>query len=104
MVRYGLHTPVVKESMKDELREKIHSIAFIAKKSECLDLPETTEIFRKIDLESSAMINCKNLVKDSFVELSKGEIAVTNVLTKLLRLPQITGGFLSDDEGKKHNK
>ena len=101
MVGYGLHTPVLKESMKDELREKIHSIAFIAKKSECLDLPETTEIIRKIDLEPSAMNTYKNLVKDSFAELSKGEITVTNVLTKLLRLSQLTGGFLSDDENKK---
>ena len=101
MVGYGLHTPVLKESMKDELREKIHSIAFISTKSECLDLPETTEIIRKIDLEPSAMNTYKNLVKDSFAELSKGEIAVTNVLTKLLRLSQLTGGFLSDDENKK---
>ena len=31
MVGYGLHTPVLKESMKDELKNKIHSIAFVAK-------------------------------------------------------------------------
>lgn len=50
MVGYGNHTPVLKESMKEELKNKIHSIAFVAKKSECLDLPETTEIVRKIEL------------------------------------------------------
>ena len=101
MVGYGNHTPVLKESMKDELRSKIHSIAFVAKKSECLDLPETTEIIRKIELEPSAMNTYKHLVRDSFAELKNSEITVTNVLTKILRLSQLTGGFLGDDEGKK---
>ncbi len=101
MVEYGNHTPVLKESMKDELRNKIHSIAFVAKKSECLDLPETTEIIRKVELEPYAMNTYKHLVRDSFAELKNSEITVTNVLTKILRLSQLTGGFLGDDEGKK---
>lgn len=101
MVGYGNHTPVLKESMKDELRSKIHSIAFVAKKSECLDLPETTEIIRKIELEPSAMNTYKHLARDSFAELQNSEVTVTNVLTKILRLSQLTGGFLGDDDGKK---
>ena len=43
----------------------------------------------------------KHLVKDSFAELSRGEVTATNILTKILRLSQLTGGFLGDDEGKK---
>ena len=101
MVGYGNHTPVLKESMKDELKDKIHSIAFVAKKSECLDLPETTEIIRKVELEPYAMNTYKHLVRDSFAELKNSEVTVTNVLTKILRLSQLTGGFLGDDEGKK---
>lgn len=101
LVGYGNHTPVLKESMKDELKNKIHSIAFVAKKSECLDLPETTEIIRKVELEPYAMNTYKHLVRDSFAELKNSEITVTNVLTKILRLSQLTGGFLGDDEGKK---
>ena len=101
MVGFGQHIPVLKESMKDELKNKIHSIAFVAKKFECLDLPETTEIIRKIELESSAMNTYKHLVRDSFAELQNSEVTVTNVLTKILRLSQLTGGFLGDDDGKK---
>ena len=99
MVGYGQHTPVLKESMKDALMEKIHSIAFRATKAECLDLPETTDIIRCIELEPKAMNIYKSLVKDSFASLSKGEVTVTNVLTKLLRLSQLTGGFLGSNEG-----
>ncbi len=101
MVGHGNHTPVLKESMKDELRNKIHSITFVAQKSDCLDLPEPTEIIRKIELESHAMNAYKRLFRDSFAQLKNSEVTVTNVLTKILRLSQLTGGFIGDDEGKK---
>lgn len=86
MVGYGGYTPVLKESMKDELIEKLHSIAFRATKAQCLDLPPTTDIIRYIELEPKAMSIYRSLVKDSFAELGKSEVTVTNVLTKLLRL------------------
>lgn len=99
MVGYGGYTPVLKKIMESELKEKIHSIAFRATKSECLDLPETQEITRFVELDPAAMNTYKKLVRDSFAELSKGEITVTNVLTKILRLSQLTGGFLGNDDG-----
>lgn len=98
MVGYGNHTPVLKKSMERELTERMHSIAYRATKAECLDLPDTTDIVRKIELEPQAMRLYRNLVKDSYAELSKGEVTITNVLTKLLRLSQLTGGFLGSDE------
>ena len=97
MVGYGGYTPVLKESMKDELIEKLHSIAFRATKAQCLDLPPTTDIIRYTELEPKAMNIYQSLVKDSFAQLSNCEITVTNVLTKLLRLSQLTGGFLGSD-------
>jgi len=101
MVGYGNHTPVLKKSMERELTEKIHSIAYRATKAECLDLPETTDIIRKVELEPQAMLLYRNLVKDSYAELSEGEVTITNVLTKLLRLSQLTGGFLGSDDCSK---
>ena len=100
-VGYGNHTPVLKKSMERELTEKIHSIAYRATKAECLDLPETTDIIRKVELEPQAMLLYRNLVKDSYAELSEGEVTITNVLTKLLRLSQLTGGFLGSDDCSK---
>jgi SNF2 family DNA or RNA helicase len=104
MIGYGNHTPILKKSMESELKEKIHDIAFRATKAQCLDLPETQEITRFVELELSAMNTYKKLVKDSFAELSKGEITITNVLTKILRLSQLTGGFLSNDKDFKVQK
>lgn len=104
MVGYGQHTPVLKESMKDELMKKLHSIAFRATKANCLDLPPVTDIIRYTELEPKAINIYQSLVKDSFAELSNCEITVTNVLTKLLRLSQLTGGFLGSDCGNTYQQ
>jgi len=99
MVGYGNHTPVLKRSMEQDLMKRLHSVAFRATKAECLDLPETTDIVRTVELEPAAMKIYKDLVKDSYAELGQSEVTVTNILTRLLRLSQLTGGFLGDDEG-----
>jgi SNF2 family DNA or RNA helicase len=98
MVGYGNHTPVLKKCMESELTRRIHSIAFRATKAECLDLPETTDIIRNIELEEKAMRLYQSLVKESYAELSNAEVTITNVFTKLLRLSQLTGGFIGSDE------
>lgn len=98
MVGYGNHTPVLKKSMEGELTEKLHSISYRATKAECLDLPETTDVIRQIELEPTALRIYRGLVKESYAELANGEVTATNILTRLLRLSQLTGGFLGNDE------
>ncbi|MCF6095121.1 DEAD/DEAH box helicase [Microaerobacter geothermalis] len=99
MVGYGNHTPVLKRSMEQDLMKRLHSVAFRATKAECLDLPETTDIVRYVEMESAAMKIYRNLVRDSYAELGHSEVTVTNILTRLLRLSQVTGGFIGGDEG-----
>ena len=98
MTGYGNYTPVLKGNMEGELIQRMHTIAYRATKAECLDLPETTDIFRRVELEPQAMRLYWQLVRDSYAEMGKGEITLTNVLTKLLRLSQLTGGFLGSNE------
>jgi SNF2 family DNA or RNA helicase len=100
MVGYGNHTPVLKKSMEPELTRRLHSIAFRATKAECLDLPAVTDIIRTVELEPAAAKVYRDLVKESYAELgSDKEVTVTNILTRLLRLSQLTGGYIGDDEG-----
>ena len=101
MVGYGNHTPVMKRSMEAEFTERLHSIAFRATKAECLDLPETTDIVQRVELEPAALSTYRQLVKDSYAELAGDTVTVTNVLTRLLRLSQLTGGFLGGDDGTR---
>ena len=101
MTGYGLHVPVLKKNMTEELTRRIHSIAFRATKAECLDLPETTEIVRMVGLEATAQSMYRELVRDSFISLKDGEVTAANVLTRLLRLSQLTGGFLREDGSER---
>lgn len=99
MTGYGQHVPVMKSSMEDEFTRRMHSIAFRATKAQCLSLPEITDIVRRVELEPEAMKIYRSLVDESYAELQGGEeVTATNVLTRLLRLCQLTGGFLGNDE------
>ena len=73
---------------------------FRTTKAECLDLPDITEEVRQVELEPKAMQVYRELEKESITQLKNSEVSAVNVLTKLLRLTQITGGFVTDDEGK----
>lgn len=62
--------------------------------------PEITEEIRTIDLEPKALKPYQELEKESFVELRDSEVTAPNILTKLLRLSQVTGGHLDASEQK----
>lgn len=97
---YGCHQIVGYKNL-DELTKKAHEIAYRITKAEALDLPEQVDTTRYIQLESRADAIYRMVEKESVAELESGEITATNVLTKLLRLSQITGGFLRSDADEK---
>lgn len=102
MVGYGNHIPRFRNYMLDEFLQRMHSIAYRVTKEECLDLPGITEEIRTVELEPKAMKIYKELLKESYTELGQKEVSAVNVLTKLLRLSQVTGGHITDDEGDKN--
>lgn len=84
----------------DELIRKAHSIAYRVTKEECLDLPEQTFETRYIQLDGKDKQLYQQIKKESFAELEGGgTITAPTVLTKMLRLQQLTGGFLTADDG-----
>ena len=101
MVGYGQHTPVMKRHMEREFTQRLHSIAFRATKAECLDLPDTVDIVRLVELEPAARRTYRDLVRDSYAELGEGSVTATNILTRLMRLSQLTGGFIGNDDDPK---
>ena len=82
-----------------ELVELAHSVAFRIRIDEAVELPEFVEEIRPVKLEKKAQQIYDGIDKDSFAELMSGEVTARNVLTRLLRLSQCTGGFIRDDEG-----
>lgn len=85
--------------MLDDFLQKMHSIAYRVTKEECLDLPDIIEEIREVELEPKAMKMYRELEEKSYTALDEGEVSAVNVLTKLLRLSQLTGGHLPDDGG-----
>jgi SNF2 family DNA or RNA helicase len=85
----------------DDLTQKAHRIAYRITKAEALDLPDKVDITRHIALEARSTEIYKRIERESVAELSSGEITTPNVLTKLLRLSQVTGGYLKLDDGER---
>ena len=82
-----------------ELVELAHSVAFRIRIDEAVELPEFVEEIRPVKLEKKAQQIYDGIDKDSFAELMSGEVTARNVLTRLLRLSQCTGGFIRNDDG-----
>ena len=86
----------------DNLIRKEHSIAYRVTKEEALDLPEQTFEVRSVAFNKQERALYDQIKRDSFAELANGgTITATTVLTRLLRLQQLTGGFLVEDEAEK---
>ena len=98
---YGGHEVVGYQHM-DELTRKEHSIALRVTKTECLDLPGQTFVRRYVQLEPAARRLYTQIARASCAELENGEhVTASIVLTKLLRLMQLTGGFVQADGGDR---
>ena len=83
----------------DDLVQKAHTVAFRCRKEDCLDLPEQVDQVMYCELEKDARRVYDQLVRESVAELSEENIVMApNVLSRLLRLSQMTGGYLRVDE------
>ena len=82
----------------DDLHEKFYRIAYRVRKSEVLDLPPELDETRTCQLEPEAARVYRELSREFVAELEAGRVTATNALTKLLRLQQITSGYLKPDD------
>lgn len=85
---------------EDDLNSRFYSLAYRVGK-EVLDLPEAIHDTRSVALEPSAMKMYRDL-RDEFVAwVGEGhEVTATNALAKLLRMQQLTSGFLPGVDGE----
>src|SRR5690606_30598365 len=68
-----------------------------------LDLPETLDQTLYCDLSKKGAHTYAQMAKAAVAELESGDVVTApNVLAKLTRLQQITGGWLGDESGKLH--
>lgn len=86
----------------DELIRKEHSVACRVTKAEALDLPEQVFETRFVEFSAKEQKLYNELRYRSIAELENTQKVITasTVLTKLTRLQQLTGGFLTADGEK----
>lgn len=89
---------------QDELRERMERACVIMKKEDCLDLPEKVYETREVELSPRQRQLYDSMRLRSLAELDEvGLVTAPLALTKLLRLHQITLGFVSveDEDGER---
>lgn len=98
---YGMYQIVGYQHM-DEFLEKMHSIAYRVTREDALDLPAQVFENRYVRFSPEEMEAYRQLKHAGYLELEKSEkVTASTVLVKLLRLQQLTGGFLQTDDGEK---
>jgi len=83
----------------DELTEKAYSCASRVTKADCLDLPPQTFETRYVDMSPAGMKLYKQMKRESIAWLGMNPVTASNVLSRLLILQRLTGGYIrADDE------
>jgi len=91
-----------RRSCVDKIKELIQPMASTAIKSECLDLPPLVKKRVDVVLTPAQKKNYKEMKNDFITWLGTQEgspVVAQTALTKLLRLMQITSGFVKDESG-----
>jgi SNF2 family DNA or RNA helicase len=91
---------VVGWNHKDEMHQRMMSLAYRVRAADVLDLPPATHIERRCALEASAARQYKEMWKNFVVETEQGTVTAANAMVKLLRLQQLTSGYLRTEEGE----
>lgn len=84
------------------MQEKVYQKAVRYKKEECLDLPPKTYITRTCQLEPAQKAAYQQMLKQFMMMIEDGLINAKNVLSQIMKLSQITSGFVRDENGKDH--
>jgi SNF2 family DNA or RNA helicase len=80
----------------DHLQARIAKRATVVSKEDALDLPPITEVVHRFALSSKERGAYRDMAKRMVVSLEAGELTEDNRLVQMLRLRQITSGFVHD--------
>jgi len=90
----------MKPDMLPELTSKMHSIAHRVSKEDALDLPPTLTVSVPVELEPKARKAYEELKQEAITILGGGVVAAPHILTQMLRLQQVAGGYIPDEDKK----
>lgn len=98
---YGNYQWDYKRGAKQAIMERVERKSLFITKEECLDLPEKSYIIREVTMPTKAMEYYRKMEEEKFIELGDGtSVKAPNVLSSLMKLRQITSGFIIDNENE----
>ncbi len=84
---------------QDEMARRMDSITFTARSEDVLDLPPAMHVERFVHLDKKESAAYKQMHNKLVFFLQSGDvITATNILVKMIRLQQITSGFIQNVE------
>lgn len=89
----------IRPGMREHLLKKIDSFTHWMKKEDALDLPEKIEQVREVELTALEKRHYKEMKTELITEIGGKAIVAQVALTKLMKLRQITSGFVYDASG-----
>lgn len=86
-----------------ELLNKIASASTAVRKEDVLDLPERTFNVRDVSLSPAETSAYNEMLKNMILAIANNEtITAANAAVKIMKLRQVTAGFMIDEEGGVH--
>lgn len=86
----------------EELTEIILRWSYRARKEDCLDLPPRVYLKRRVYMTPEQERAYNTMRKEFYAEVAGKEITASIVLTQIMRLQQIAGGYITDKDGVIH--
>ena len=87
----------IKPGMTDELRKRIDGHAYRILKEQVLDLPPKVYIDRTVEMEGEQKRAYQQMKDELRIEIEgRPDLTANNILTMLLRLTQVTAGFVGE--------
>jgi len=92
---------VFRREMFEEFCYKLAEVAYVCRKSDTSDitLPDQKHIIHNIDLSQSERTAYDTMARDLLLQINRKEIKAANVLSEVMKLRQLTSGFIYGQDG-----
>lgn len=90
----------LREDRRELFTRLLDVCSIFVSKTDCLDLPEKTYLIREVEMESKTMTHYKAMERQQLVCLKDRDIPAPNKLASIMKLRQISSGFIIDTENQ----
>lgn len=83
----------ITDSNKEAILKRIEPFTFRCRKEDCLDLPDTVDQVRYVEMTPAQKTAYRDMYRHCIAEIEREFVPAPHLLTKIMKLRQITSGF-----------